>query len=199
MKLYPAWSGIGLCVENRHSVERQRHRWARQLLRWSGAWTSVVETDWPSGYRSFLFVNHDMVKKQPTERNRQENMDQGDSSRIVISRGYLQDARCEELSSSTRLNCAWEAMYFCCCEFAAGRGRDVDGLEHPDASVVEQLLRVLSLSAGESALVEALFRWSSCRHALIPEPCSLEEACAVAEHVHSQTVALLAAMKTRTK
>jgi hypothetical protein len=138
-----------------------------------------------------------MVEKQPMERNGREIMEKGDSSRIAISRGYLHDARREELSSSTRLNCAWEAMYFCCCEFAAGRGCDVDGLEHPDANVVEQLLRVLSLSAGESALVEALFRWSSCRHLLFPEPCSLEEACAVAEQVLSRTVALLAAMKTR--
>lgn len=146
-----------------------------------------------------LFVVHDMVEKHCVERNGREIMEKGDGSRIAISRGYLQDARCEELSSSTRLNCAWEAMYFCCCEFAAGRGRGVDGLEHPDANVVGQLLRALSLSAGESALVEALFRWSSCRHLLFPEPCSLEEACAVAEHVHSQTVALLAAMKTKTK
>lgn len=126
-------------------------------------------------------------------------MERGDSSRIAISRSHLQDARSEELSSSTRLNCAWEAMYFCCCEFAACRGRGVDGLEHPDASVVEQLLRALSLSAGESALIDALFRWSLYRHSLLPEPCALEEACAVAEHVYRQTVVLLAAMKTRTK
>lgn len=132
------------------------------------------------------------------ERNGREIMEKADGSRIDISRGYLHDARSEELSSSTRLSCAWEAMYFCCCEFAAGRGGAVDGLEHPDASIVGQLLRALSLSAGESALVDALFRWSLCRHSLLPEPCSLEEACVVAEHVYSQTVALLAAMKKRT-
>ncbi|MGF7001447.1 hypothetical protein [Paraburkholderia phytofirmans] len=132
------------------------------------------------------------------ERNGREIMEKADGSRIDISRGYLHDARSEELSSSTRLSCAWEAMYFCCCEFAAGRGFGLDGLEHPDANVVGKLLRALSLSADESGLVEALFRWSSCRHSLLPEPCSIEEACAVAEHVLSQTVALLAPMKTRT-
>ncbi|MFM0277731.1 hypothetical protein P0D75_06880 [Paraburkholderia sediminicola] len=133
------------------------------------------------------------------ERNKLEDKEKDDSSRIAISRGYLRDARCKELSSSTRLSCALDAMYFCACEFAVGRGHDVNGLEHPDADVVEELLRALSLSAGESALVEALFRWSSCRHMLLPEPCSPEDACSVAEQVHIQTVALLAVAQPRTR
>jgi hypothetical protein len=121
------------------------------------------------------------------------------SKRTAISRDYLRDARCEELSPSTRLKCAWEAIYFCCVEYFASKGSCIDSLEHPDASVVEQLLRALSLSAGERTLVEALFRWSSYLQPLLPEPCSPEEACSLAEHVHSQTATLLAAMKTRRK
>jgi hypothetical protein len=122
-----------------------------------------------------------------------------DSKRMAISRRYLNDARHKQLSSSTRLRCAWEAMYFCCCEFAVGIGRCIDGLEHPDEDVVKQLLRVLSMSSVERTLVEALFRWASYQQSIFPEPCSPEEACSLAERVYAQTVALLAAMQTRTK
>jgi hypothetical protein len=122
-----------------------------------------------------------------------------DSKRKAISRDYLNDGRSEELSPSTRLKCAWEAMYFCCCEYSASNGSCIDSLEHPDANLVEQLLRALSLSPDERTLVESLFRWSSYLQLLFPEPCTPEEACSVAEHVHTQTAALLAAMKTRTE
>lgn len=123
-------------------------------------------------------------------------MEKTGSKRMAISRDYLNDARREQLSRSTRFKCAWEAMYFCCCEYFASKGGCVDSLEHPDASVVEQLLRALSLSPGERALVEALFRWSSYLQPLLPERCSPEEACNLAERVHGQTAALLVAMKT---
>lgn len=120
-----------------------------------------------------------------------------DSIRMAASRDYLNDALREELSSSTRLKCAWEAMYFCCVEYFASKGGCIDNLEHPDASVVEQLLQALPLSAGERTLVEALFRWPSYLQPLLPEPCSPEEACGLAEYVNSQTAALLAATKER--
>jgi hypothetical protein len=122
-----------------------------------------------------------------------------DSKRMAVSRDYLNDARHEELSPSTRLKCAWEAMYFCACEYSASKGSRIDSLEHPDANVVEQLLRALSLSADERILVEVIFHWSSYLEPLSPEPCSAEEACSLAEQVHIQTVALLAAMKTSKK
>jgi hypothetical protein len=121
-----------------------------------------------------------------------------DSKRMAISRDYLRDARCQELSPSTRLKCAWEAMYFCCYEYSASKGSCIDSLEHPDAGVVEQLLRAPSLSADERTLVETLFRWSSYLQPLFPEPCSPDEACNLAEQVLSQTAALMAA-KARTK
>lgn len=126
-------------------------------------------------------------------------MEKIDSIRMAVSRDYLNDARREELSSSTRLKCSWEAMYFCCVEFVASKGSCIDSLEHPDANVVEQLLRELSLSPDERNLVEALFRWSSYLQPLFPEPRSPEEACHLAELVHGQTATLLAAMKTSKK
>jgi hypothetical protein len=114
-----------------------------------------------------------------------------ESKRMAISRDYLRDAWRSELSPSTRLKCAWEAIYFCCCEVAAGQGRGVDGLEHPDARIVECLLRVISASSDERHHVDALFRWSSQPQALLPEPCSPEDACVLAESLYARTAALL--------
>ncbi len=118
-------------------------------------------------------------------------MKTSNSKRMAISRDYLRDAQRGELSSSARLKCAWEAIYFCCCEVAAGRGRGADGLEHPDARIVECLLRVISASSNERRQVDALFRWSSYLQPLSPEPCSPEEACDLAESLHARTVTLL--------
>ncbi len=110
---------------------------------------------------------------------------------MTLSRDYLRDARLGELSYSTRLKCAWESIYFCCCEVAARRGTDLDGLEHPDVKVVEHLLRAISVSSNERLQVEALFRWSTQPQALLPEPCSLEDTCVLAESLHARTVAFL--------
>ena len=118
-------------------------------------------------------------------------MKTSESKRMAVSRDYLRDARRSELSPSTRLKCAWEAIYFCCCEVAAGRGRGVDGLEHPDANVVEHLLRAISASSDERRQVDALLRWSSYAEPVLPEPCSPEEACDLAESLYARTAALL--------
>jgi hypothetical protein len=120
-----------------------------------------------------------------------EIVDKGNSRRMAVSRDYLRDAQRGALSSSTRLKCAWESIYFCCCEVAAGRGRGVDGLEHPDANVVEHPMRAISAPSNERLQVEALFRWSSQPQALLPEPCSREDACVLAESLHARTVAFL--------
>lgn len=118
-------------------------------------------------------------------------VDKAISRRLTVSQDYLRDARRGELSSSTRLKCAWESIYFCCCEVAAGRGTDLDGLEHPDANVVEHLLRAVSASSNERLRVEALLRWSSQPQALLPEPCSPKDACSLAETFHARAVDFL--------
>jgi hypothetical protein len=127
---------------------------------------------------------------------RSEIVDKGNSRRMAVSRDYLRDSRRGELSSSTRLKCAWESIYFCCCEVAAGRGRGVDGLEHPDGNIVEHLLRAISASSNERLQVEALFRWSLQPQALLPEPCSPEDAYALAESLHTRTVAFLLSIES---
>jgi hypothetical protein len=119
-----------------------------------------------------------------------------ESKRIAISHDYLRDARREELSSSTRLKCAWESIYFCCCEVTAGRARGVDGLNHPDIKVVEHLLQAISASEEERHRVGALFRWSSDPQQLLPGPCSPEDACALAESLHARTVAFLLSIES---
>lgn len=110
---------------------------------------------------------------------------------MAVSRDYLRDARCGALSPATRLTCAWEAIYFCCCEVAARRGESIDSLDHPDADVVEHLLRALSVSPDERRQVDALFRWTSNIQSLTPKPCSPAEACDLAEALHLRTAAFL--------
>jgi hypothetical protein len=118
-------------------------------------------------------------------------MTESDSRRMAVSRDYLSDARRGKLSSATRLKCAWEAIYFCCCAVAGRRGASVDSVDHPDADVVEHLLRALSVSPNERRQVDALFRWTSNMQPLFPEPCSPEEACDLAEALHLRTAAFL--------
>jgi hypothetical protein len=120
-------------------------------------------------------------------------MDKSDSWRMDVSLEYLSDARGGKLSTATRLKCAWEAIYFCCCEVAARRGASVDSLDHPDADVVEHLLRALSVSPDERRQVDALFRWTSNMQLLTPEPCSPAEAYDLAEALHLRTAAFLSA------
>jgi hypothetical protein len=118
-------------------------------------------------------------------------MNESDSWRLAVSREYLRDAKRAELSPASRLLCAWEAVYFCCCEVAVRRGASIDGLDHPDADVVEHLLRALFVSPDERLQVDALFRWNSNRQPLTPEPCSADEACDLAESLHLRTAAFL--------
>lgn len=118
-------------------------------------------------------------------------MNRNNSWRMDVSLEYLRDAKRGELSPASRLTCAWEAIYFCCCEVAARRGRVLDELEHPDASVVEHLLRALAASPDERRQVESLLRWSSHLWPLLPEPCSPEDACNLADSLHARTVALI--------
>ncbi|WP_353554939.1 hypothetical protein [Paraburkholderia terrae] len=117
----------------------------------------------------------------------------GDSWRMDVSREYLGDARRGGLSPATRLKCAWEAIYFCCCEVAERRGGSIDGLDHPAADVVEHLLQALSVSQDERRQVEALFRWTSNMQTLSLAPCSPAEACDLAEALHLRTAAFLSA------
>lgn len=117
----------------------------------------------------------------------------GDGWRMDVSREYLGDARRGELSPATRLKCAWEAIYFCCCEVAERRGVSIDGLDHPDADVVEHLLVALSVSADERLQVNALFRWTSNMETWTLAPCSPAEAYDLAEALHLRTAAFLSA------
>ena len=110
---------------------------------------------------------------------------------MVVSLDYLRDAKRGELSLATRLKCAWEAICFCCCGVAARRGECISSLDHPDADVVEHLLRALAVSPDERPQVDALFRWASYMQPLTPEPCSPVEACDPAESLHLRTAAFL--------
>jgi hypothetical protein len=120
-----------------------------------------------------------------------KSVDPGRNPRLVISRDYIRDARRIELSTSTRLRCAWESIYFCCCEVATVEGPLPNGREHPDRDIVENALWVFAASANQQRRVEAMFYWASYQQPVLPEPCSPEDACDLAETIHAQTVALL--------
>jgi hypothetical protein len=119
-------------------------------------------------------------------------MDKSDNWRMDVSLEHLCDARRGKLSPATRLKCAWEAIYFCCCAVAARRG-GIDSVDHPDADVVEHLLRALPVSPDERRKVGALFRWTSNMQPLTPEPCSPAEAYDLAEALHLRTAVFLSA------
>lgn len=122
-----------------------------------------------------------------------EIMNKSESWRMAASREYLRDAKHGELSPATRLKCAWESLYYCCCEVAERRGGSIDGLDHPDADVVEHLLVALSASADERLQVDAFFRWTSNMETWTLAPCSPAEAYDLAEALHLRTAAFLSA------
>ncbi|SED79022.1 hypothetical protein SAMN02787142_3844 [Burkholderia sp. WP9] len=115
--------------------------------------------------------------------------------RLAISRNYLRDARQMELSSSTRLRCAWESIYFCCCEVAALQGRQLDGLEHPEADIVDNALRAIALPEDEQRHVLEMFNWAVYQEPLLPGPSLTEDACDLAEEFHDCKVAIALAKK----
>ena len=121
-------------------------------------------------------------------------MDKPDSKRMSLSRECLHDARCENLSLSTRLVAAWEAIYLCCCEVVSVLGSDIDGFEHPSAVVVESYLRAVYVPPDERERVETMFQWALERHQLRPVPFSVEDACELAAFIKARTVVFLWSM-----
>jgi hypothetical protein len=122
-------------------------------------------------------------------------MELSDYPRLAISRDYLRDARHMELSSSTRLRCAWESIYFCCCEVAALQGRQLDGLEHPDTDIVDNAVRAIGLPEDERRHVLEMLHWAAYQQPLLPGPCLTEDACDLAEEFHDCTVAIALAQR----
>jgi hypothetical protein len=76
--------------------------------------------------------------------------------RIANSLVYLRDAHDSGLSAHSRFRCAFESIYFCCCELAESHGIGLDGLTHPSADVVDAGLTALHASSLEREVVEQL-------------------------------------------
>lgn len=80
----------------------------------------------------------------------------------------MRDARTEELTQSTRIHAAFDAIY-CCCQ---------------PAGTLDEALESLNLSAEDAALVSKLAAWVVNVAPLGPLPMSPGDAVALAERIH---------------
>ena len=110
--------------------------------------------------------------------------------RIATSAAYLRDAHDATLSAHTRVRCAFEAVYFCCCEIAESRGMHIDGLEHPNPEVVEAGLCALDVSTDDRFAAERLTKWTVGASPFLPE-LSVDDACRLAERICARTTSML--------
>lgn len=111
--------------------------------------------------------------------------------RIVISLEYLRDAHDSGLSAHSRLRCAFESIYFCCCELAESHGIDLDGLTHPSLDVVDAGLTALNASSLEREVVEQLTEWTDNASPFLPSV-SVDDACRLAAQISTATISFFA-------
>jgi hypothetical protein len=121
------------------------------------------------------------------------------SNRLQRSAELLKDVEFGKLSTHSRLVCAFDALYFCCClEVAATIGEDVDSVEQPNSRIVGKGLEALDISAGTARRVFAFQDWVENFHLPYPEKCTPEQAAAIAGEVYRQTLAFLSSSERRT-
>jgi hypothetical protein len=79
--------------------------------------------------------------------------------RIAISSALLRDARNEAVSLHTRTKCAYESIYFCCCEMADTHGLSAADTEHTSDEVIQAALSAMSASNDDCQAVKLLADW----------------------------------------
>lgn len=111
--------------------------------------------------------------------------------RLAASEEYLRSGRVPEVSMHTRICCAFEAIYLCCCEMAASQGTPLEGLEHPSMNVIEIGLSAMGAPEAERLAVKKLAQWRINMSPLLPH-LSVFDACNLAVHTRSRATAMLA-------
>jgi hypothetical protein len=109
--------------------------------------------------------------------------------RIALSAAYLRDAFCEQISPHTRMRCAFDASYLCCCELSEAKGIELNQYAHPS----EHVMRVGLLDIGAlsyMAVLKNLAAWSAEVAPSMPGV-SLSDACEIAARIQTKTISFL--------
>lgn len=114
-----------------------------------------------------------------------------DRPRLRRCRECQRDALASESSALTRLSCAFDAMYLCFVEVAEAHGIDVVTMEHPSADLISLSGGVLGLTYSDVELAVRRCDWCQYVGRLLPEPCNVEQALALAVEVCSRSVTFL--------
>jgi hypothetical protein len=110
--------------------------------------------------------------------------------RIAISVARLRDGRNEALSLHTRIRCAFEAVYVCCCEVADTQGLGVVGKVHPSDEVLRAGLTAMNASTEDCEAIKLLADWIIDASPSLPS-LTVKDACKLAERLHAKTVSML--------
>jgi hypothetical protein len=126
-----------------------------------------------------------------TAKENEMNGQKDSRPRLANSAVYLRDAHDSGLSAHSRFRCAFESIYFCCCELAESHGIGLDGLTHPSVGVVDAGLTALHASSLEREVVEQLTEWANNASPFVP-PVSMDDACRLAEQINTATISFFA-------
>jgi hypothetical protein len=109
--------------------------------------------------------------------------------RIAASTVFLRDAYNGAVSTHTRMRCAFDAVYLCCCELAEREGHRVNA-EYPNDAVMRASLSALNATQEELQTVELLAAWVVDASPSLPAV-SIEAACKLAERIRQETISVL--------
>ena len=110
--------------------------------------------------------------------------------RIALSFAYLRDALNTTPSVHTRMRCASNSIYLCCCELASARGVQVESIEHPNARLVRDGLAETKSSSVDRRVAHMLMRWSAQTTPILPGV-SVNDACLATERIYAATLRTL--------
>jgi hypothetical protein len=113
-----------------------------------------------------------------------------ETPRIAASTAYLRDAHNERVSIHTRMRCAFEAVYFCCCELAERQGQCIDEMRHPNSEVMQLGLSAMNASTSDDHAVKLLAIWNAEASPYLPSV-PIEAACSLAERIHHIAASVL--------
>lgn len=120
-----------------------------------------------------------------------ESLPTAPTPRTVRAREFLRSCYNPNITREVRLLSSFESVYFCCVDVAERIGMALDGLDHPDISVVEAALRALGIPESDSATVHALLEWRLYPISSQPKACSEDMAFALAKMIYLKTLKYL--------
>lgn len=120
-----------------------------------------------------------------------ESLPTASTPRTARAREFLRACYNPNITHEARLLCSFESVYFCCVDVAEHIGMALEGLGHPDISVIEAALRALGTPEKDSATVHALLEWRAYPISSQQKACTDKEAFVLARTVYIQTLKFL--------